>query len=66
MSLFFIGLILFAMLCLFVFVPFTPRQSRHKNYRQQKNIELYRQQMVWHPESEFKMPPKAQGAKISA
>ena len=53
MSLFFIGLILFAMLCLFVFVPFTPRQNRHKNYRQQKNIELYRQQMAWHPESEL-------------
>lgn len=53
MSVFFIGLIFFALLCLLLFVPFARRTDWHKNYRQQKNIELYQQQMAYHPEPEL-------------
>ena len=53
MNVFFIGLIIFALLCLLLFVPFSRRTDWHKNYRQQKNIELYQQQMAYHPEPEL-------------
>ncbi len=53
MNVFFIGLIIFVLLCLLLFVPFSRRTDWHKNYRQQKNIELYQQQMAYHPEPEL-------------
>lgn len=43
------GIAVFALIALLVFVPFGKRIDWQRNYRQQKNIALYEQQMAYRP-----------------
>ncbi|MDG2952211.1 c-type cytochrome biogenesis protein [Exercitatus varius] len=47
------GIFIFALLAMLVFVPFTAKIDWQKNYRRQKNIELYQAQMDAHPSAEL-------------
>lgn len=48
-----LGIFIFALLAMLVFVPFTAKIDWQKNYRRQKNIELYQEQMDAHPCAEL-------------
>lgn len=48
-----LGIFIFALLAMLVFVPFTAKIDWQKNYRRQKNIELYQAQMDAHPSAEL-------------
>lgn len=48
-----LGIFIFALLAMLVFVPFTAKIDWQKNYRRQKNIELYQAQMDAHPCAEL-------------
>lgn len=47
------GIVLFALISLLLFVPFGRKLNWQKNLRQQKNIELYQQQMAQQPTPEL-------------
>ncbi len=48
-----LGIFIFALLAMLVFVPFAAKIDWQKNYRRQKNIELYQAQMNAHPSAEL-------------
>ncbi|ABR74084.1 hypothetical protein CBG46_01715 [Actinobacillus succinogenes] len=48
-----VGIFIFALLAMLVFVPFTAKTNWQKNYRQQKNIELYQTQIAHCPSAEL-------------
>jgi len=48
-----VGIIIFALISLFIFVPFWKQIDWHKNLRQQQNIMLYQQQMAQQPTAEL-------------
>ncbi|MDG2953874.1 c-type cytochrome biogenesis protein [Bisgaard Taxon 10/6] len=48
-----LGIFIFALLAMLVFVPFAAKIDWQKNYRRQKNIELYQAQMDAHPSAEL-------------
>ncbi|MCK3657689.1 hypothetical protein A4G18_02925 [Pasteurellaceae bacterium Pebbles2] len=50
---FYIGIVIFALIALLVFVPFGRKINWQYPYRQQKNIELYQQQMAQNPPPEL-------------
>ncbi|MGQ0286484.1 TPR domain-containing protein [Pasteurellaceae bacterium 22721_9_1] len=47
------GIALFALISLIVFIPFGRKINWQKNYRQNKNIELYQQQMASQPSADL-------------
>ncbi|TCK69951.1 tetratricopeptide repeat protein [Lonepinella koalarum] len=49
LSFLWIGIAIFALIGLLLFVPLGRKIDWHRNYRQQKNIELYQQQMASNP-----------------
>ncbi|WP_439287677.1 TPR domain-containing protein [Lonepinella sp. BR2904] len=51
LSFLWIGIAIFALIGLLLFVPFGRKIDWHRNYRQQKNIELYQQQMASNPDT---------------
>lgn len=48
-----VGMIIFALILLLIFIPFGKRIDWQKNVRQQQNIMLYQQQMAQHPTTEL-------------
>lgn len=48
-----LGILLFALTALLIFVPFGKQIDWQKNYRQQQNIALYEQQRAYHPSTEL-------------
>ncbi|PVX42746.1 cytochrome c-type biogenesis protein CcmH/formate-dependent nitrite reductase complex subunit NrfG [Pasteurella langaaensis DSM 22999] len=48
-----VGIVIFALIILLIFVPFAQQIDWHKNLRQQQNIALYQQQMAQQPAPEL-------------